>query len=91
MDPATIALTYGPLIAKLAFGLLPANAAATVGKVVETVRNGLEITKPVLSTLDSIAGLPEGDDISLAQMDAALAAMNTAGIFEEERAKVEKP
>ncbi len=77
-------LPYLPLFGKLALGLLPANAATVVGKVVDTVKQGIAITTPVLNTLDTVRGAAAaGQDISLAEMDAALALLKTPGDYEK--------
>ncbi len=61
-----------------------------VGQVVDTVRQGIGIATPVLNTLSAIRanadnaapGTP-GADITLAQMDAALADLKTPGEYEK--------
>ena len=76
-------LPYLPLIGKFALGMLPTNAASVVGKVVDTVKQGIAITTPVLNTLDTVRGADaRGEDISLAEMDAALAALKAPSDYE---------
>lgn len=81
-------LPYLPVIGKAALGLLPTNAAAVVGKVVDTVKTGVAIGAPILRTLDNVVQADAtGNDISVAEMVAALAELKTPGVYEAELAK----
>lgn len=89
MGAAALATTFGPLLARFAVGLLPPNASSVIQKITEVVKTGIGIAEPLVGSMQTIAGLPEGDDISIAQMNAALAQLHTPGVFEAERAKLE--
>lgn len=80
---AATLLPFLPTIGKFALGLLPSNAQAVVGKVVETVKQGVAIAQPVINTLQNIQHADvSGNDISLAEMNAALSELKTPGSYE---------
>lgn len=92
MDPLSLALTFGPIIAKGVMGLLPANATSVIGKVVDMAKRGLSIAKPVVGVLSNITGNDDagaGADISLAEMHAAIAELDTPGTYEDALARAE--
>lgn len=80
---AAALIPFLPTLGKFALGFLPSNAQAVVAQVVDTVKQGIGIAAPIIKTLENIQGADErGNDISLAEMNAALSELKTPGTYE---------
>lgn len=72
-------LEYAPVLARHALGLLPARAGAVVTKVINTVHRTATAAKPVVDALATVsAAVSKGGDITQAELEGAVAAMDAA-------------